>query len=373
MQPFGNSLVTKTMTGDMIRRLLQQQFVGLRRPDDAAHPADLVTSATSNRRRQPTCADRIGRIWVSGVEVTPTDSFRVTMNNFLAAGGDGFTVFNEGTERSAGPRTSTPLSRRSRRPSRPESRCRRWTASWPCRCPDGLMAWRPRGRQAAGRSSSANPMPSPSISAPKVAYTRSGHPGGLGYGITQGHLITGLRCAHDRSHHSVATLAPHQRWWSREAPIRSLVVPGRREAQAAGDARDGIGICSRRSSAAGVASALGGRLTPDLAQRGDGVVHPHRAPGLGSEACSAIHTASSRPAGARSVKLDHHSSSGVRRSGGQEHGEVGDVVDDVVAHHHIGDAGVRGATSGHRPSRVECTDAPAVLTRTANATRASPE
>ena len=26
VQPFGNSLVTKTMTGDMIRRLLQQQF-----------------------------------------------------------------------------------------------------------------------------------------------------------------------------------------------------------------------------------------------------------------------------------------------------------------------------------------------------------
>ena len=28
MQPFGNSLVTKTMTGDMIRRLLEQQFPG---------------------------------------------------------------------------------------------------------------------------------------------------------------------------------------------------------------------------------------------------------------------------------------------------------------------------------------------------------
>ena len=26
------------------------------------------------------------------------DSFRVTMNNFLATGGDGFTVFNEGTD-----------------------------------------------------------------------------------------------------------------------------------------------------------------------------------------------------------------------------------------------------------------------------------
>jgi 5'-nucleotidase len=37
-------------------------------------------------------------MWVNSVLVNPTDSFRVTMNNFLATGGDGFTVFNEGTD-----------------------------------------------------------------------------------------------------------------------------------------------------------------------------------------------------------------------------------------------------------------------------------
>ena len=31
-------------------------------------------------------------------EVTPTATYRVTMNNFLADGGDGFTVFKEGTD-----------------------------------------------------------------------------------------------------------------------------------------------------------------------------------------------------------------------------------------------------------------------------------
>jgi 5'-nucleotidase len=36
-------------------------------------------------------------MWVSGAEVASADSFRVTMNNFLATGGDGLTVFNEGT------------------------------------------------------------------------------------------------------------------------------------------------------------------------------------------------------------------------------------------------------------------------------------
>jgi 5'-nucleotidase len=101
VQPFGNSLVTKTMTGDMIRRLLQQQFQGC----GGTAPATgrfLQISYTFKYEEVPVgtaaaCANRIGRMWVNGVEVKPTDSFRVTMNNFLATGGDGFTVFNEGT------------------------------------------------------------------------------------------------------------------------------------------------------------------------------------------------------------------------------------------------------------------------------------
>jgi 5'-nucleotidase len=101
VQPFGNSLVTKTMTGDMVRRLLQQQFQGC----GGTAPAGgrfLQISSTFKYEQVPAgttaaCADRIGNMWVDGTLVTPTDSFRVTMNNFLATGGDGFTVFNEGT------------------------------------------------------------------------------------------------------------------------------------------------------------------------------------------------------------------------------------------------------------------------------------
>ena len=100
VQPFGNSLVTKTMTGDMIRRLLQQQFQGC----GGTAPAEgrfLQISSSFSYESAPgatSCTDKIGRMFVNGVLVGPTDSFRVTMNNFLAAGGDGFTVFNEGTD-----------------------------------------------------------------------------------------------------------------------------------------------------------------------------------------------------------------------------------------------------------------------------------
>jgi 5'-nucleotidase len=108
VQPFGNTLVTKTMTGDQIRRVLQQQW---RAPspltgtpcNGGTAPSGgrvLQISATFKYESDPnatTCEGKIGRMWVNGVEVQPADTFRVTMNNFLATGGDGFTVFTEGT------------------------------------------------------------------------------------------------------------------------------------------------------------------------------------------------------------------------------------------------------------------------------------
>jgi 5'-nucleotidase len=104
VQPFGNTLVTKTMTGDMIRRLLQQQFQAGGVPcNGSTAPASgrvLQISSTFKYESNPaaaTCDGKIGKMWVNGVEVQPADTFRVTMNNFLASGGDGFTVFNEGT------------------------------------------------------------------------------------------------------------------------------------------------------------------------------------------------------------------------------------------------------------------------------------
>ncbi|MCO5997512.1 bifunctional metallophosphatase/5'-nucleotidase [Actinoallomurus rhizosphaericola] len=98
VQPFGNSLVTKTMTGDMLRRVLEQQFTGC---GGQTSQKILQLSKTLSYQSNPsaaTCAGKIGEIKVNGATVTPTTSLRVTMNNFLATGGDGFTVFNEGTD-----------------------------------------------------------------------------------------------------------------------------------------------------------------------------------------------------------------------------------------------------------------------------------
>jgi 5'-nucleotidase len=105
VQPFGNSLVTKTMTGAQIRSLLQQQFAGC---GGQTVNRTLQISATLKYEKSTTalpasptaadCAAQIGVISINGVAINPATSYRVTMNNFLASGGDGFTAFNGGTD-----------------------------------------------------------------------------------------------------------------------------------------------------------------------------------------------------------------------------------------------------------------------------------
>jgi 5'-nucleotidase len=102
VQPFGNILTTKTMTGAQLRSLLEQQFVGC----GGQTTQRILQISTGFRYEQSAtvtpCSAKIGKIWLNNVLVNPTDSFRVTMNNFLASGGDGFTTFNGGTSPQTG-------------------------------------------------------------------------------------------------------------------------------------------------------------------------------------------------------------------------------------------------------------------------------
>ncbi|MGC4091179.1 MAG: bifunctional metallophosphatase/5'-nucleotidase [Polyangiaceae bacterium] len=89
IQPFGNSLVRLSMTGQQIYDLLNQQFAvsrflqisGLTYTWDASLPA----------------ASRVVEVLKDGVPIDVTATYSVTANNFIAAGGDGFTVFLQGS------------------------------------------------------------------------------------------------------------------------------------------------------------------------------------------------------------------------------------------------------------------------------------
>jgi 5'-nucleotidase len=91
VQPFNNVMTVKTMTGDMIYRLLEQQFTGAN--------GILQVSDGFSYSWSPTQVPHVidGSVTIGGVPVDKSASYRVAMNNFLASGGDGFSVFNEGT------------------------------------------------------------------------------------------------------------------------------------------------------------------------------------------------------------------------------------------------------------------------------------
>lgn len=99
-QPFGNSLVTMTLTGAQIDTLLEQQWI------DQVSPRILQVSDgfTYTWDASKPDGDKVDptTIKIGGVMVEPTTGYRVTVNSFLASGGDQFVVLIDGTDRLGG-------------------------------------------------------------------------------------------------------------------------------------------------------------------------------------------------------------------------------------------------------------------------------
>ncbi|WP_405806661.1 bifunctional metallophosphatase/5'-nucleotidase [Streptomyces sp. NBC_01187] len=99
VQPFDNPLVTMTLTGTQLIEVLRQQFSGA----NAGYPQVLQLSDALrfDADMSRAGADRLltDTVRVDGKPVDASASYRVTVNDFLAEGGNGFTVFKEGTHR----------------------------------------------------------------------------------------------------------------------------------------------------------------------------------------------------------------------------------------------------------------------------------
>jgi len=108
VQPFGNSLVTMTLTGAQLLDVLKQQWC----TQDAARvllPSAGVhytfsASAAAALVGQPCegAANPVSGLTIGGVAVDPAASYRITVNSFLADGGDKFTALRDGTDRLGG-------------------------------------------------------------------------------------------------------------------------------------------------------------------------------------------------------------------------------------------------------------------------------
>jgi 5'-nucleotidase len=115
VQPFGNSLVTLSLSTQHIKDFLEEQFAGC-----------LGQSTTATRFAIPSagfkytwdgakaCGARVSNVTLrssstvetlvdaSGAVQNPGKSYRVTVNNFMADGGDGYATLVKGTDRIGG-------------------------------------------------------------------------------------------------------------------------------------------------------------------------------------------------------------------------------------------------------------------------------
>ncbi len=112
LQPFGNSLVTKTLTAQNLKDVLEQQFAGCLGQGSATRIMQPSAGFKYDYAATAACGSRISNVRfvdlqsgvvvdqlvdVAGNVVNPSKTYRVTMNSFMATGGDGFAVFNQGT------------------------------------------------------------------------------------------------------------------------------------------------------------------------------------------------------------------------------------------------------------------------------------
>jgi 5'-nucleotidase len=103
VQPFSNIMQTMTLTGAQLKAVLEQQWQP--QPDGSVQVRVLQISSTLHYSWSQSAAigSKISNITISGEPVTDAGQYRVSVNNFLAAGGDGFSEFQNGTDITGGP------------------------------------------------------------------------------------------------------------------------------------------------------------------------------------------------------------------------------------------------------------------------------
>jgi 5'-nucleotidase len=103
VQPFSNIMQTMTLTGAQLKTVLEQQWQP--QQDGSVQVRILQISSTLHYTWSQSAAvgSKISAITVAGQPISDTATYRVSVNNFLAAGGDGFAEFANGTEIAGGP------------------------------------------------------------------------------------------------------------------------------------------------------------------------------------------------------------------------------------------------------------------------------
>jgi 2',3'-cyclic-nucleotide 2'-phosphodiesterase len=98
IQPFGNVLTKMTLSGAQMKELLQQQWATSRTK------IGQVSGFTYSYDESMPLAERVFDLKkADGTPIVDTDSYTIVVNDFMANGGDSYTVLTKGTNRVGGP------------------------------------------------------------------------------------------------------------------------------------------------------------------------------------------------------------------------------------------------------------------------------
>ncbi len=102
VQPFGNLLVTMDMTGQQVIDVLEQQAVLGRPGGRNILILGISNGLTFDYQASAAFGARVSNEKLNGVAIDPAAIYKVTVNTFLADGGDAFSVFTQGVNRVGG-------------------------------------------------------------------------------------------------------------------------------------------------------------------------------------------------------------------------------------------------------------------------------
>ncbi|SFB25436.1 MULTISPECIES: bifunctional 2',3'-cyclic-nucleotide 2'-phosphodiesterase/3'-nucleotidase [unclassified Bacillus (in: firmicutes)] len=108
VQPFGNDLIKMTVTGEVLRELLNQQWTDVTRAKMLQ-----ISGLVYTWKEKEVVYEKDGKTYKigevldlyteDGEEIAAEDTFTITVNNFMAGGGDGYAALLKGTNKLQGP------------------------------------------------------------------------------------------------------------------------------------------------------------------------------------------------------------------------------------------------------------------------------
>jgi 5'-nucleotidase len=99
MQPFGNSLVVMTFTGAQLKAILESQQM---KPTGEPMMLQPSQGLAYTWQADAPIGERVKDLRLNGEVVAVDKPYRVTVNSFLAEGGDGFVLLKDGTAKTGG-------------------------------------------------------------------------------------------------------------------------------------------------------------------------------------------------------------------------------------------------------------------------------